>query len=327
MSDAHIHILFGSDEFAIAGRAGEFLHSFSDVTTADMNTSRLDARFVSEDELHTAVHALPFLAAQRVVLLTAPSKRYNGADGHRKFIAFLDGVPDTTQLVILEPGGLSKKEKEGYWLLKWADKAAGRAEAREFNLPRPGEMPDWILKETKKQGGQIEPQAAAHLAEMLGQDTRQASMEIAKLLTYVNYAHPIGVEDVQAASVINPQGDIFALVDAMATGNVKRAQKMLRQLLERDDPSSIFGMVVRQFRLLIIAREEMDEGGNLASVTAALGAHPYVAEKVFGQARAFRIERLEAIYRRLLKMDEDAKTSQVSLDLALDMFIVQTGQK
>lgn len=326
MSDAHIHILFGSDEFAISKRAGEFLAAFSDATTADMNTSRLDARLMTEDELNNATNAMPFLAAQRLVLLTAPGKRYSGADGRRKFTAFLDAVPPSTQLVILEPGEIREKEKLGHWLLKWARGAGGRAEAQEFNLPRRRDMPGWIINDAQKQGGKIEPPAAARLAEMVGEDTRQAAQEVTKLLTYVNYAHPIGMEDVEAVSIVSAQGDVFALVDALGTGNGRLAQKMLRELLEQDEPFSIFGMVVRQFRLLIIAREVLDEGGNLASVTEALGAHPYVAEKIFNQARAFRMQTLEAIYRRLLQMDEDAKTSQVPLDLALDMFIAQTAR-
>jgi len=326
MSDAHIHILFGSDEFAITKRGGEFAAAFGDPTAADMNTSRLDARLMTEDELSNATNAMPFLAKQRLVLLTAPSKRYTGADGHRKFTTFLDAVPPSTRLVILEPGEIREKEKATHWLLKWAHGAEGRAEAQEFNLPRRRDMPGWIVNEAQKQGGKIEPPAAARLAEMVGEDTRQGAQEVTKLLTYVNYAHAIGMEDVEAVSIVNTQGDVFALVDALGAGNGRLAQKMLRELLEQDEPFSIFGMVVRQFRLLIIAREVLDEGGTLASVTEALGAHPYVAEKIFNQARAFRMEALEAIYHRLLQMDEDAKTSQVPLDLALNMFIAQIAR-
>ena len=42
-----------------------------------MNTAHLDARTVSEDELNNAVNAMPFLAAQRLVLLDNLSARYN----------------------------------------------------------------------------------------------------------------------------------------------------------------------------------------------------------------------------------------------------------
>lgn len=326
MTEPQIYLLFGSDEFAIAGQADAFLASFSDRTARDLNTSRLDARTMTEDELSNAVNAVPFLADIRLVLLTAPSKRYTGAEGHRKFAALLGGMPPTTRLVILEPGEIKEKEKANNWLLKWMHGSKGRGVAREFNLPRQRDMPGWIVNEATKQGGQVEAPAAARLAEMVGEDTRQAAGEITKLLTYVDYAHPVGPEDVEAVSVVNAQGNVFALVDAIATGNGKRAQSMLHQLLEQDEPFSLFGMIVRQFRLLIIAREVMDEGGAQPDVVEALGVHPYAAEKIYNQARAFQMVSLEGIYRRLLEMDEDAKTSQVPLDLALDIFIAQTGQ-
>jgi DNA polymerase-3 subunit delta len=117
--------------------------------------------------------------------------------------------------------------------------------------------------------------------------------------------------------------DVFDLVDALGTQNGKMAQKLLHRLLEDKDAFEIFGMVVRQFRLLLIARDVIDEGGTLAEVTEALGMHPFVAEKAFKQARAFSMETLDAIYHRLLAMDEAAKTGLMPLDLALDTLIVE----
>lgn len=327
MSDAHIHILFGSDEFAIAQKAESFIKAMGDPTTANMNTTRLDARSMTEDQLNNAVNAMPFLAAQRLVLLDSPSKKYTGQDGHKKFLALLDAVPPSAIMVVIEPGEIKEREKSAHWLLKWAAKNAGRATAQEYNLPRLRDMPRWIVDEAIRQGGKIEPAAANRLAEMVGENTRQAAMEITKLLTYVNFAHPIGLEDVEAASIVTAQASVFDMVDALGMGDGRRAQKLLRQLLEDDEPFSIFGMIVRQFRLLLIAREVMDEGGSLSEVTKALGAHPYVAEKVFGQARGFKMNTLERIHRRLLEMDEDAKTGGMPLDASLEMFVIELGKK
>jgi DNA polymerase III delta subunit len=62
-------------------------------------------------------------------------------------------------------------------------------------------------------------------------------------------------------------------------------------------------------------------------VQEALGVHPFVAGKVFQQAGRFTMRSLEAIYRRLLKMDEAAKTSAMPLDLSLEMFVVELAGK
>ena len=113
----------------------------------------------------------------------------------------------------------------------------------------------------KNQDGQIEPRAAELLKEMVGVDTRQAGMEIAKLLAYVNWARPINSQDVEAVCIVTSQQSVFDFVDALSNGNGKVAQHLLHRLLETEDPFSLWGMVIRQFRLLIQAREILDGRG------------------------------------------------------------------
>ena len=318
--ESNIIFLFGNDEFAITRRLAEFGSIFTDSSSADMNTARLDARTMSEDELNNAVNSMPFLAKQRLVLLANPSARYNKAEVRKKFLEFIEKVPDSTRLVIYE--SIEPREAEKHWLNKWAEKTK-LAQTQAYMLPRVREMSGWILNETKNQNGQIEKAAADRLVEMVGADTRQAAQEISKLLAYVNWARPIKVADVEAVSIVTAEPDIFAMVDALASGNGRSAQKLLHRLLESDDPFSVWGMVVRQFRLLLLAREVIDQHGGPHEVEQALGVHSFVAEKVFSQAKRFSLPALEKIYHKLLEIDEAAKTSQVPLDLAMETLVVE----
>ncbi|MEJ5203619.1 MAG: hypothetical protein WHV66_15465, partial [Anaerolineales bacterium] len=94
-------------------------------------------------------------------------------------------------------------------------------------------------------------------------------------------------------------------------------------LLEDEDGFRVFGMIARQFRLLLLAREILDEGGNQEMIQQELGLHPYTAQKLTLQAKRFTIAQLEAIYRRLLALDEAIKTGQMPIELALEMFVVE----
>jgi DNA polymerase III subunit delta len=266
---------------------------------------------------------MPFLAPQRLVIFSNPSARYNQASLQKKFIEFLKQVPESANLILIETGQI----KETHWLVKWGRNAGQGVEVRSFNMPKLREMPDWIINETQTQGGRIDRQAAARLAEMTGEDTRQASQEITKLLTYVDYKHAIELSDVEAVSVVTAQGNVFEMVDALGTGNGKKALASLNQLLESEEPFQLFGMVVRQFRLLLQAREVMDAKGNVQVVARELGVAPFVAEKVYGQARGFKIETLEAIFHRLLQLDEDVKTGVMPLETSLEMFVVELTKK
>lgn len=316
----NVYFLFGNDEFAIARKLKEFGSDFSDPTSADMNTARLDARSMSEDDLNNAVNALPFLAKRRLVLLANPSSKYNNPSVRKKFLEFIKNTPETARLVMFET--VEPKETEKHWLIKWAEKNSKLVQTKAFMLPRLKDMTGWIVNETKNQGGQIEPRAAEMLKDMVGVDTRQAGMEITKLLAYVNWARPVTSGDVQAVCIVTSQQSVFDFVDALANSNGKSAQHLLHRLLETEDEFSLWAMVVRQFRLLLQAREILDGRGNQNDVARVLGVHPFVAEKAAQQAARFSIESLEHIYRKLLKIDEGVKTSQVTLDLALDMLIV-----
>lgn len=276
---------------------------------------------MTENDFNNAVNAMPFLAPKRLVILSNPSAKFNNAATRKKFEEFLLNAPDTAKLVIHEL--IEPKEVEKHWLIKWSAKNSTAVKTQAFFLPKQRDMPGWIINEVKNQSGQIEPQAAGKLAEMVGVDTRQAGMEIAKLLAYVNWERPVRGSDVEAVCIVTSQQSVFDFVDALSQGNGKVAQKLLHRLLENEDPFSLWGMVVRQFRLLIQAREILDGRGNKDDVARALGVHPYVAEKTTGQAGRFSMDSLENIYHRLLNIDEQVKTSQVTLDLALDTLIVE----
>ena len=317
----NVYFLYGNDEFAITRRLKEFEADFTDPTSADMNTANLEARTMGSDELNNAVNAMPFLASKRLVTLGNPSGKYTKPNDRKKFKEFIENVPETARLVIHET--MEPRDVKVHWLVKWADNETKLVKTQAFMLPRQWEMAGWIVNETKNQGGEIGPPAAAKLAEMVGVNTRQAGQEIAKLLAYVNWERQVEVQDVEAVSIVTAQESVFDFVDAMAGGDSKSAQRLLHRLLENDDAFSLWGMVIRQFRLLLMAREVLDSRGGKDEVSRALGVHPFVAEKTTGQARAFTLPVLERIYHKLLEIDEGVKTGQFTLELALDTLVVE----
>lgn len=327
-----VHLLYGNDEFAISRRLKEFDAIFSDATSAEMNTSYLDARTMTENDLNTAVNAMPFLAPRRLVCLSNPSARYVSPAERKKFEQFIANSPETVCLVIHEQvetrryRDVSRQEKEDqkHWLVRWGKRAGLHLE--RYALPAPWEMTDWIVNETTNQGGNIAPAAASKLAEMVGVDTRQAGQEIVKLLAYVDWSRQVNLADVESLSPVTAQKSVFDFVDALAKGNGRTAQHLLRRLLENEDPFALWGMVVRQFRLLLMAREVLDAHGNKNTVAQAMGVHPFVAEKTAAQARGFKLDTLERIYRELVEIDEGVKTSQFTLEVALDMLVVELSK-
>jgi len=321
-----VYVLNGDDEFAISSFVKTLQAKMGDATTAEMNTSRLDGRSLSIDTLTTAVYAMPFLAPRRLVILTNPLVKMNSPTFREKFVALLAQVPPSTALVLIENRQLTderdRRRDKLHWLEEWAHQAGDRAIIRTLTLPRGDNLIRWIQERAKAMGGQFTPDAAERLASQVSEETRLIDHEIRKILTYVDFKRPVEPDDVEHLTPFSHQGDIFAMVDALANHKGREAQGMLHRLLEEQDALSIFGMVVRQFRLLLQTREVLDQGGREKDVIRDMKISPFVAGKLVPQAQQFTQKNLETIYRQLLEFDEALKTSQIEADLGLDVLVM-----
>jgi DNA polymerase-3 subunit delta len=318
-----IYILHGEDEFAIAQHIAGLKEKQAD--PAGLNFITLDGRSFSFDELVTAASAMPFLAARRIVILTNPLAHLNHEPNRQRFLDYLEKIPATTALVLVEYRPLTEKDarKKGQtnWLEKWAHQAGERVYIKEYRLPSGGDLVNWIRQRARQLGGEFSVPAAVLLAGLAGEDARLIDQEIQKLLVYVNFQRPVQPDDVELLTANYGEGDIFEMVDALASRDGRKATAMLHRLMGHQDVLSIFGMVVRQFRLLLLGREILDSGGGETDITRLLKLHPYVAGKIMVQARRFSLPDLEAIYRQLLTIDIATKSSQMDADLSLDLLI------
>lgn len=319
-----VYLFYGEDEFSIAQQVSKLESKLGDAASLAMNVDRLDGRQASLNDIRLAVLAIPFLSERRLVILYHPTARLGSPALQEKFKTLLDDLPESTRLVLIEHKDLVERKGKSlkkHWLLEWAEKAGSRVYIRPFQPLKEMEMSSWIQGQARELGGQIAPQAAALLSSLVGGDTRLAHNELQKLLTYTAYSRPVHVEDVESLTPLTGQADIFEMVDALGNQDGRTALIKFHRLLEEQDFPLIFGMVVRQFRLLLLAREVMDSGGREAEVSRALGMPDFIARKICSQARPFSLPVLEGVYRRLLDLDESMKTGQMEGELALDTFI------
>ena len=321
-----IYLFYGDDSPAISKTTQELAGKLGDAAMADMNTSRLQGNQARLEELRATAFAMPFLAERRLVIVSQPLDLLKGEKKQSAFIELLEAIPPSTALVLLVETERDRKDWKDFgakhWLRKWAAaQPPTRVFMREFAQPAARQMGGWIQQEARRQKGQFVPAAAQALAELVGNNTQSAGMEIEKLLTYVNYERAVEIDDVRSLVADVAPVNIFDMVDAMAEGRSQQALQLLHSLLEDADHYGVFGMIVRQFRLLLMAREVLDGGGRKEQIAQVLNIHPFVAEKLEKQAQRFSMPQLEAIYPRLLDIDESMKTSQMEATLALDLFV------
>jgi DNA polymerase-3 subunit delta len=322
-----IHILHGEDEFGRAEYIQQRFAALGDAVMAEMNTSRLDGRSHTENDLITAISALPFLAPYRLVVFTHPLERARTPAQQNRLLEALQKTPPTT-LILLEIEQILTLERERrknriHWLERWALENPARVVLHAFPAPAGIELARWIQARAKIHSGQFTHQAAGILAQQVGPELRVLDHEIQKLLAFVNYNRPVEVDDVQQLTPKTARVSDFALVDALRNRNSRQALQVLHRLLEEEEPVSLFQSIVRQFRILLQAREILESGGDKETLSRELKIHAYTAQLALEHARRISMPDLETIYHRLLEIDVAIKTGKMGPELALDVLVTE----
>jgi DNA polymerase-3 subunit delta len=332
-----VYLLSGDNDLAFEEFIVVIRENLGDPTTADMNTQRFSSTEISLGALEEACYAMPFLSSRRLVILDHAERLPKEDDWQDRFFTLLDSLPETIALVIIDHVDTQSMKKvqaheKKSPLHRWAREHEGKVythvretDPRPFDIPRGAKFISWIKERSRSMGGEIETTAAQLLSDSVAGDPHSAVQELTKLLDYTDRQRPIDRNDVELLTAFRGQGDIFEMVDAMGQRQGKSAQMSLHRILVHEDIRPVFGMIVRQFRLMIMAREALEQGSDVREAFPA-GTPKFVMEKISSQSRNFSLSDLESIYRMLLEIDIEAKTSGMDLETALDSLIVRLSR-
>jgi DNA polymerase-3 subunit delta len=340
-----VYLLHGDDHFGIVSFVDGVIAKMGNPDDAQMNISRLQIGVDSDGEIKSACLAIPFLTDRRMVVLSGseeqirkmdadigrdPEARKQRDNRRIEYLEFLTNIPQSTALLlIIEDEWVREKGAWGWktlpskhWLLTWADGHKTTAYYRMFQLPRGRDMTAWIENQTRKMGGQIKPSAAQALAEAIGNDTQMAHQELQKLLTYVNHQRAIDLPDVEQLTAPVIQESIFEMTDALGRRDSRRALDVLHELLVESSMEELIGMIIRQFRLLLIIKEALGTAMTVTEMSGLVKLPVGIVEKYISQARGYSLAELKGVYKQLLILDISNKTGQMPPEVALDTFVV-----
>lgn len=321
------YLFHGDDAFKIAEQVAKMRERMGDPSTAELNTAEFDGQTADISDILNAANAYPFLSDKRLVLVKDMmawlGRKGAGETGKRaleRLALELPVLPDWARVVFIERETLPETHK----LLRLAREHA-RGFEKAFLAPK--DTTSWIIKRAKEMYNTvIEPAAASALASVTSDDLYRADNELSKLASYVNEERPIKEADVALLTPYVAEAGMFDMVDALAEGRGPAAARLLHRLMETEEPLGLYGMIIRQFRLLLLAKEHLTTGGYPNTLAEALRIKAFPAEKLAKQSRAFTVDQLEAIYRTLLDTDIKMKTGQIDPALALDLLIASLSR-
>ncbi|MCD6576868.1 MAG: DNA polymerase III subunit delta, partial [Anaerolineaceae bacterium] len=289
---ADIIVLLGNDRLSIEEKIRAITEEGGQDAFSELNINRIDGSVLNFNEISLQLNMLPLGGRKRIVILDSALeiiKKKGAQDWLQEILSNFS--PTTILVLILDDEKIFQKSKmvwnvvgDEHWLRKMIKHFSGDAYWIEFSLPSNQKMPDWIMKEAEKQGGSFNLRAAVELSRLVGNDLFQAKKEIEKAILYVGDDKKVSADVVRLLCASSKEESVFALVDAIGQRNGKLALNLLRELNIEMPIQYTFSMLVRQIRLLILAKEALMEGGGEKSVMAACRLrHTFIAKKLISQ--------------------------------------------
>lgn len=318
--------LHGDDNARLSARLQALLAEHVPGELAALNLLELDGSVLSLPDLRAACDALPFLGDVRVVVVKGLLARFGEKDEDdssaksataaflKDLKAYLPTVPETTLLVFVERRKLGSSAA--------ANALKNGTKAEEYVLPTGQDLPTYIAKLVKEKGATIDRDAAALLAEAVGDNPRRLEPELDKLLAFKAEDNHISARDVREMVDIPLEVAVWDLTDALYDHDSAAALRALKSLIEcGQPPQQVMGAVASQFRNLVIAEEH--RGGSADRLTSATGMKPFVARKSLGALRNFKPGEPKKMLLALTDLDLRAKTGKAELNSALEFLVVE----
>ncbi len=274
----------------------------------DLALEQIDGEETDFARLQESLNSLPFLATRKLVVLRTPSKQKQFVE---KVDQLLDGLPETTELIIVEP----KLDKRlGYYKY-----LRSKTDFREFFELDQNKLAQWLTKAAKEQGGSLSSYEARYLIERVGTSQQLLSNELDKLLLYDLV---ITRRTIDLLTEPTPGSTIFQLLEAAFAGNTKRTLELYtEQRLLKVEPAQIIAMLAWQLHILAIIKTAGDRSSDVVSKEARL--NPFVVRKSQSLARNLNLSELKKLISDLLNIDRKTKRTNIDPDEALQHYLLE----
>ncbi|HET6820894.1 MAG TPA: DNA polymerase III subunit delta [Candidatus Limnocylindria bacterium] len=291
---------------------------------AALDAARVEAASVGMFGVRLAILRQPLRAAGR-----------STAAGD-KLIALASDLPDGAALALVDVRSTRDATKPPALLSRLAGAVVARGGVVEERLaPRRGELQAWIRGRARDRAIDIEPRAAAQLAERIGgmvaetdvergEQTRIAAAELEKLATYAT-GRAITAEDVGLLVADTRPASLFAITNAVDRRDPAAAAAALDRALAEEQPAlRILGALQGRISDLIVARDLQASGATAAELTKRIGrGNARMAERLAEAARRYSGPELEQMLIGLFEADMAIKTNVMEPEPALAAWLGQ----
>ena len=181
----------------------------------------------------------------------------------------------------------------------------------------------WVVRRARDNyGKRLSELAAQRLRDHLGDSPGWLDSELAKLTAYVGERGEITPTDIDALTGDLREEKVFAVMDAVASGDVAAALGHWQQVLatDRAAPGRAIAGLAWAVRRLLEARRDWEAGVDLRELARRMFTDASVLQR---RLEGLGVERLMEQQRDLLAADLAVKTGASTIEVAVEKFIVK----
>jgi DNA polymerase III subunit delta len=312
-------VLQGTDAYLRNLCRNKIVETFVPENVRDWGVFRLSARTCDWEEILARAQMLPLGCTQQVLIVDEADSVEKLGDETRDEItesvtSYLNSPAPFTVLV-LEADNLDGRQKFTRLL---------NEKAFVVELTIGGESAAAVAAEMAKSlGTQIEPRAAALLADILNGEPARMHIELEKLASYTQDSGRITAKDVEELVVAARKNTVWQFADMIASRRRDVALAFLDNLLrEGEQPPAIVGALAWMYRKLIEARE-LPAATQGFQAARRLGMRPESAATALRQAHRMSKKDLLAGLAALAEADNALKSGNSSPRAVLEFLIAQ----
>lgn len=320
--------IYGDDGFRVKERVAEMRAKFVEkFDAASMNVDDIVVRTADDADrgaIMQSVQSSPFLSDKRFVLIRGLAGVLKKAEAQVWAEGF-KATPESTIVVLSELLESAKVEKMELFKAL-AD--APNMHRYPISFMQGGELRAWVAGHAKKLGATFAPRALDVLLERTGADTWRIDAEVAKLAAYAGGA-AIGADHIAAMVRREYEEDVFGLIDVIMRGDARVGlRRLAEERLAGADDFPLFGMLVRQIRLLLQVKDIQERlpRASKAEIATALDLHPFVVQKITVESGRFSLARLRQLHDMAFRFDRAMKRGLAS-DFAVDRLVAEFLQR
>ncbi len=303
-----IYLLYGEEDYLKRLYRDSLKNSI--VAEDEMNYSYYEGSGVDLLQIRELADTLPFFQDYRLIVLENSGLFKSAND----LTDYLPNMPDTTILLFVEKE-MDKRNR----LYKYVSKQGLAVEMKSMSER---DMKLWVTGELRGAGKQMRENTIAYLLSLIDNSMIHVRNELDKLIAYVGEREEITKEDVDAIASVQITGQIFQMMDAVASGKKEKTMQLYHDLLElRESPMSILYLLSRHFNILLQLKDV--PGMAKAEVAKAVGVPVFAVGRYQAQSGHFSREKLRTMLEQCVETEYLFKRGRMGDQIGVELLLVR----